>query len=55
MVAGALALSSNDYAVSSRVMIATYVPLMCVEGLVAGFCVSFVKRVKPELLAPVPA
>ena len=55
LVAVSLALSSNDYAASAKVMIATYLPLMCIEGLVAGFCVSFVKKVKPELLAPVPA
>lgn len=51
MVAASLALSSADYMLSARVMIATYVPLMLVEGFVGGFCISFVKRVKPELLA----
>jgi cobalt/nickel transport system permease protein len=51
MVATSLALSSADYMLSARVMIATYVPLMLVEGFVGGFCISFVKRVKPELLA----
>ncbi len=52
LVACSLALSSADYTLSARVMIATYIPLMIVEGLVGGFCISFVKRVKPELLAP---
>jgi cobalt/nickel transport system permease protein len=51
MVAASLALSSADYMLSARVMIATYLPLMLVEGFVGGFCISFVKRVKPELLA----
>lgn len=51
MVAACLALSSADYMLSARVMIATYLPLMLVEGFVGGFCISFVKRVKPELLA----
>ena len=51
LVATALALSSADYMFSARVMIATYIPLMLIEGLVGGFCISFVKRVKPELLA----
>lgn len=55
LVALSLALSSTDYVASAKVMTATYLPLMIVEGLVAGFCVSFVKKVKPELLAPVPA
>ena len=52
LVAAALSLSSTDYILSARVMMATYLPLMVVEGLVGGFCISFVKRVKPELLAP---
>ncbi|MDB5545324.1 MAG: cobalamin biosynthesis protein CbiM [Hyphomicrobiales bacterium] len=52
LVALALALSSADYMLSARVMLATYLPLMVVEGLVGGFCISFVKRVKPELLTP---
>ena len=52
LVAATLSLSSTDYILSARVMMATYLPLMVVEGLVGGFCISFVKRVKPELLAP---
>jgi cobalt/nickel transport system permease protein len=52
LVAASLSLSSADYMLSARVMLATYLPLMVVEGLVGGFCISFVKRVKPELLAP---
>jgi len=55
LVALSLSLSSADYMLSARVMIMTYVPLMVVEGLVGGFCISFVKRVKPELLAPLQA
>lgn len=51
LVALSLALSSADYLLSAHVMIATYIPLMAIEGLVGGFCISFVKRVKPELLA----
>jgi cobalt/nickel transport system permease protein len=50
LVALALYWSSPDYAVSAKIMSATYLPLAIIEGLVAGFCVSFVKRVKPELL-----
>jgi cobalt/nickel transport system permease protein len=49
MVAGSLALSSSDYETSARVMIATYAPLTIVEALIAGSCVSFVKKVKPDL------
>ncbi|MEY3552882.1 MAG: hypothetical protein RL735_1230 [Pseudomonadota bacterium] len=55
MVALSLALSSSDYILSAKVMTATYLPLILVEGFVGGFCISFVKRVKPELLAPLEA
>lgn len=55
LVALSLALSSADYLLSARVMMVTYLPLMLVEGLVGGFCISFVKRVKPELLTSLQA
>jgi cobalt/nickel transport system permease protein len=51
MVSLSLYASSPDYAVSSRVVAFSYAPLLVVEALVTGFCISFVKRVKPELLA----
>lgn len=51
MVSLSLFASSSDFATSSRVVAFSYVPLLIVEALVTGFCVSFVKRVKPELLA----
>ncbi len=45
-----LALSSPDYVPSAKIIIATYVPLMVIEALVTAFIISFLKRVKPELL-----
>ena len=54
MVALSLYASSPDFASSSRFVALSYAPLMVVEALVTGFCVSFVKRVKPELLARAP-
>ncbi len=51
MVSFSLYASSPDFAASSRIVIFSYAPLLVVEALVTGFCVSFVKRVKPELLA----
>ena len=55
MVAASLALSSTDYETSARVMIATYAPLTIIEALIAGSCVSFVKKVKPDLFeTPAP-
>lgn len=49
-VALALALSSADYLPSLRVVALTYLPLALVEALVTGFAVSFLARVKPEVL-----
>jgi ABC-type Co2+ transport system permease subunit len=51
MVSLSLYASSPDFAASSRIVVFSYAPLLVVEALVTGFCVSFVKRVKPELLA----
>lgn len=50
-VALALALSSSDYVPSARVLGLTYLPLLLAEGLITGFAVGFLKRVKPEALA----
>lgn len=50
-VSGALALSSPDFVPSAKIIVATYVPLMIIEAIVTGFCVSFLKRVKPETFA----
>ena len=49
-VAAALALSSSDYIPSAKIIIATYLPLMAAEALVAGFAVTYLKRAKPEAL-----
>lgn len=52
-VALALALSSSDFVPSAKIIAATYVPLMVVEGLITGFAVSFLKRVRPQALGGV--
>lgn len=52
LVALSLLFSSSDYAVSAKAMIVTYVPLMIIEGLITGSCITFLKKVKPELLNP---
>lgn len=51
MVSLSLYASSSDFATTSQVVAFSYAPLLIVEALVTGFCISFVKRVKPELLA----
>lgn len=49
-VAIALALSSSEFVPSAKILLVTYIPLMIGEGLITGFAVAFLKRVKPELL-----
>jgi len=49
-VAASLALSSSDYTPSTKIIIATYIPLMAVEAVIAGLAITFLKRVKPEAL-----
>ena len=50
----ALVLSSSDYVPSARIIGATYIPLMLAEGLITGFAIAFLKRVRPETLAAEP-
>ncbi|MDD3446992.1 MAG: cobalt transporter CbiM [Zavarzinia sp.] len=49
-VAAALALSSSDYIPSAKVLLVTYLPLMIGEGVITGFAIAFLKRVKPDAL-----
>ncbi len=49
-VALALALSDSAYVPSAKIILATYIPLMIGEGIITGFAIAFLKRVKPELL-----
>ena len=49
-VSAALALSSADYLPSLRIIVLTYVPLALAEAAITGFAVSFLVKVKPEVL-----
>ena len=51
MVALVLALSASAYIPSAKILLATYIPLMLGEALITGFAVTFIKKVKPDLLA----
>lgn len=51
-VALALALSASEFVPSARILLVTYLPLMLGESLITASAVGFLKRVKPELLAP---
>ena len=51
-VALALALSASEFVPSAKIIPVTYIPLMIGEGLITGFAVAFLKRVRPEMLVP---
>lgn len=53
-VAAALALSSAAHLPALTVIVATYLPLALIEAVVTGFALSFLARVRPEMLAPLP-
>jgi cobalt/nickel transport system permease protein len=50
MVALSLLLSSGDFAVSARVIILTYLPLMAVEGILTGVAVAMLRQARPDLV-----
>jgi cobalt/nickel transport system permease protein len=46
----ALALSSPDYVPALKIVAVTYLPLATVEAVITGFAISFLARVRPEML-----
>ncbi|MFD0978341.1 MULTISPECIES: cobalt transporter CbiM [Tropicimonas] len=52
-VAGMLALSGEGFVLAAKAVIAVHLPVMVVEGLLAAAAVHLVKKVKPELFAPI--
>ena len=54
-VALALALSGEGLAAAAPLIGFANLPLCLAEGVVTAFAVGFLKKVRPELLAPVPA
>lgn len=50
LVALSLAVSASDYMPVARVLAATYLPLMIVEGAVTATVVAFLVRVQPDAL-----
>lgn len=46
----ALMFSEEGFFEVASAVIAAHLPVMVIEGVVTGFCVSFLKKVRPELL-----
>jgi cobalt/nickel transport system permease protein len=52
VAAAALAASSPDYAGAARLIGLANLPLAAVEAAVTGFAVGFLRRTRPDMLAP---
>jgi cobalt/nickel transport system permease protein len=46
----ALWFTDNNFLETSYAIIITYIPVMIIEGIVTGFCVSFLLKVYPEII-----
>ena len=45
-----LAISGEEFFVVAKLAVIAHLPVMIIEGIVTGFVVSFLKKVKPEIL-----
>jgi cobalt/nickel transport system permease protein len=50
LVAVSLIFSGEAFLTAAKVLVLSHAPVMCIEGGIIAFCVSFLKKVKPELL-----
>ena len=50
LVALSLIFTGEAFLAAAKVLVLAYAPVMVVEGGITGFCVSFLKKVKPEIL-----
>lgn len=55
MICLALALSGREFLAAAKIVIATFIPLMLVEGAVTGAAIGFLVRVAPEIISPAGA
>jgi cobalt/nickel transport system permease protein len=51
--AALLALSGREFLAPAAVLLAAHLPVMVAEGFIAAAAVSFLRRVRPELIGPV--
>lgn len=54
LTALALAFTDEGFGLAARLLLLAHLPVMLVEGLVTMFTVSFIMRVRPELLGMAP-
>ena len=50
LVAAALISTGSAFTTSAKVAVAAHLPVMVIEGILTGFTVNFIKKIKPEML-----
>lgn len=50
LIAISLILSGEGFREPAAVAVAFHLPLMITEGIITGFCITFLRKVKPEIL-----
>ncbi len=50
LVAAALVSTGESFAGVAKLIVAAHIPVMVIEGIITAFCVTFLKKVKPEIL-----
>ena len=50
LLGAALYLTEKEFLEMTLVIISAHVPVMIIEAIVTGFCVTFLKKVYPEIL-----
>ena len=52
LTAISLGLSNEGFLASAKLLLLAHIPVMLLEGLIVAFAVSFIARVRPEILYP---
>jgi cobalt/nickel transport system permease protein len=51
LVGISLYLTGEAFLPAAKVVVAGHIPVMVIEGIITAACVTFLKKVKPELLS----
>ena len=50
LLAVALITTGEEFLGVAKLAVVAHIPIVIVEGIIVGFCVAFLARVKPEIL-----
>jgi len=54
LLGAALALSGEAFREAAGIAVGAHIPVMLIEGMFTAFCVSFLRKVRPEIINAVP-